>query len=57
MKYITVWLLSLCLCVSAADKKLVVNSGEHWVATWATAQAIAPVAQLDGGSVSDERLS
>jgi lysophospholipase L1-like esterase len=46
MKYTTAWLLSLCLCVSAADKKSVVNSGEHWVATWATAQAIAPVAPL-----------
>jgi lysophospholipase L1-like esterase len=46
MKYTTVWLLSLCLCVSAADKKSVLNSGEHWVATWATAQALAPVAPL-----------
>jgi lysophospholipase L1-like esterase len=46
MKYTTVWLLSLCLCVSAADRKSVVKSGEHWVATWATAQAIAPVAPL-----------
>jgi len=46
MKYTTVWLLSLCLCVSAADKKTVLNPGEHWVATWATAQALAPVAPL-----------
>ena len=46
MKDTTVWLLSLCLCVSAADKKSVVNSGDHWVATWATAQALAPVAPL-----------
>ena len=46
MKYTPAWLLSLCLCVSAADQKTVVNSNEHWVATWATAQAIAPVAPL-----------
>ena len=46
MKYTTAWLLSLCLCVSAAGQKTVVNSDEHWVATWATAQAIAPVAAL-----------
>jgi len=46
MKYTPAWLLSLCLCVSAAGQKTVVNSNEHWVATWATAQAIAPVAPL-----------
>jgi lysophospholipase L1-like esterase len=46
MKYTTVWLLSLCLCLCAADKKSVLNSGEHWVATWATAQAVAPVPPL-----------
>jgi lysophospholipase L1-like esterase len=46
MKYTTVWLLSLCLCLSAAEKKSILNSGEHWVATWATAQALAPVAPL-----------
>jgi lysophospholipase L1-like esterase len=46
MKYTIAWLLSLCLCVSAAGQKTVVNSNEHWVATWATAQAIAPVAPL-----------
>jgi lysophospholipase L1-like esterase len=46
MKYTTVWLLSLCLCLFAAEKKSVLNSGEHWVATWATAQAVAPVPPL-----------
>ena len=34
------WLFSLCLCLSAAQPQ------EHWVATWATAQALAPVAPL-----------
>ena len=46
MKYTTVWLLSLCLCLSAAEKKSILNSGEHWVATWATAQAVAPIPPL-----------
>jgi lysophospholipase L1-like esterase len=46
MKYTILWLLSLCLCASAADKKSVLNSGEQWVATWATAQTLAPVAPL-----------
>jgi lysophospholipase L1-like esterase len=45
MKY-TLWFLSFCLCASAADTKNVPKSGEHWVATWATAQALAPVAPL-----------
>src|SRR5579863_7743999 len=45
MKY-TLWFLSCCLCASAADTKTVLKSNEHWVATWATAQAIAPVAPL-----------
>ena len=34
------WLFSFCLCLSAAQPE------EHWVATWATAQALAPVAPL-----------
>jgi len=42
----TVWLLSFSLCLFAAQEKAPLNSNEHWVATWATAQAIAPVAPL-----------
>ena len=34
------WLFSFCLCLVAAQPE------EHWVATWATAQAIAPVPPL-----------
>ncbi len=34
------WLFSFCLCLAAAQPE------EHWVATWATAQALAPVAPL-----------
>lgn len=46
MKYSAVWLLSFCLCSFGADQKTPHGSGEHWVATWATAQALAPVAPL-----------
>jgi lysophospholipase L1-like esterase len=46
MKHTAVWLLSFCLCIFGADKKTAPDSGEHWVATWATAQAVAPVAPL-----------
>jgi len=42
MKY-TVWLLSFSLCLPAAQQKASSNAKEHWVATWATAQAFAPV--------------
>ncbi len=42
----TVWLLSFSLCLSAAQQKAALNANEHWVATWATAQALAPVAPL-----------
>src|SRR5271163_1095582 len=42
----TVWLLSFSLCLFAAQEKAPLNSNEHWVATWATAQAIAPVTPL-----------
>jgi lysophospholipase L1-like esterase len=42
----TVSLLSFSLCLLAAQEKAALNSNEHWVATWATAQAIAPVAPL-----------
>ncbi len=42
----TVWLLSFSLCLAAAPQKAALNANEHWVATWATAQAVAPVAPL-----------
>jgi lysophospholipase L1-like esterase len=41
-----VWLLNLSLCLFAAQPKASINSNEHWVATWATAQSLAPVAPL-----------
>jgi lysophospholipase L1-like esterase len=40
------WLLSFSLCLPAAQQKASLNANEHWVATWATAQALAPVASL-----------
>ncbi len=43
---ITVWLLSFSLCLSGAQPKAALNAKEHWVATWATAQSLAPVAPL-----------
>ena len=42
----TVWLLSFSLCLSAAQQNAALNANEHWVATWATAQAVAPVPPL-----------
>ena len=42
----TVWLLSFSLCLSAAQQKATLDANEHWVATWATAQAVAPVPPL-----------
>ena len=43
-----VWLLSLSLCLSAAQERIASQSKEHWVTTWATAQSLAPVAPIGG---------
>ena len=41
-------LFSSSLCLLAAQPKPALNSNEHWVTTWATAQALAPVPEIGG---------
>jgi lysophospholipase L1-like esterase len=43
-----IWLCAFSLSLFAAPKTAVLNSNEHWVTTWATAQSLAPVPEIGG---------